>query len=242
MYAPTTRSDISLDFVTGLPSSEDNPTILTVVDRYSKMVHFIPLPKLPSAKETAEVMLAHVFRLYGFPRDVVSDQGPQFISRVWKEFCALLGATVSLSSGYHPQFNGQTERLNQELETGLRCLVSQSLASWSKHLIWVQYAHNTLPCSSSGLSPFQYIYGYQPPLFLEVEREVSVPSAQVLVHHCHRVWKGARQMLLRSAAGCKGVADQRRTVPPSYRPGQRVWLSTRDIPCVWRLDTPRQVI
>ena len=66
-------SDISLDFVTGLPPSEGNTTILTVVDRFSKMVHFIPMPKLPSAKGTAEAVLIHVFRIHGFPKDVVSD-------------------------------------------------------------------------------------------------------------------------------------------------------------------------
>lgn len=105
-------SDIALDFVTGLPPSGGNTVILTVVDRFSKMVHFVPLPKLPSAKETAEVVLSHVFRLHGFPSDVVSDCGPQFVSRFWKEICALWGAIVSLSSGYHPQSNGQMERLN----------------------------------------------------------------------------------------------------------------------------------
>lgn len=93
-------SVISLDFVTGLPPTEGNTTVRTVVDRFSKMVHFIPLPKLPSAKETAKVLMSQVFRLHGFPRDGVSDQGPQFISRFWKTFCSLLGATVSLSSGY----------------------------------------------------------------------------------------------------------------------------------------------
>ena len=174
-------SDISLDFVTGLPPSEGNTTILTVVDRFSKMVHFIPMPKLPSAKGTAEAVLLHVFRIHGFPKDVVSDWGPQFISQFWKAFCSLLGATVSLSSGYHPQSNGQSERLNQELETGLRCLVSQNPASWSKHLIWVEYAHNTLPSSATGLSPFQCAYGYQPPLFPDLEKEVNVPSAQKFI-------------------------------------------------------------
>lgn len=72
-------SDISVDFVTSLPVSEGNTTVLTTVDRFSKMVHFIPLPKLPFAKETAEIMLSHVFRLHGLPRDVVSDRGPQFV-------------------------------------------------------------------------------------------------------------------------------------------------------------------
>ena len=183
---------MSLDFVTGLPPSEGNTVVLTVVDRFSKMGHFIPLPKLPSAKETAEVVLHHVFRLHGFPRDVVSDRGPQFISKFWKAFCSLIGATVSLTSGYHPQSNGQTERLNQELEKGLRCLISSCPSSWSKNLIWVEYAQNTLPCSASGLTPFQCVFGYQPPLFPELETEVAVPSAQALILRCRRVWSRAR--------------------------------------------------
>ncbi|MPV02339.1 transposase family protein, partial [Escherichia coli] len=106
-------AEISVDFVTGLPTSNGNTAILTVVDRFSKMVHYIALPKLPSAKETAVVMMDSVFRIHGFPRDIVSDRGPQFVSRFWKEFCKLIGATASLTSRYHPEANGQTERLNQ---------------------------------------------------------------------------------------------------------------------------------
>lgn len=78
-------------------------------------------------------------------------------SLFWRAFCKLLGATVSLTSDYHPQSNGQTERLNQEVETCLHCLISQKLATWSKHLIWVKYAHNTLPGSASGLSLFSVL-------------------------------------------------------------------------------------
>uniref|UniRef100_A0A8C1EY99 Gypsy retrotransposon integrase-like protein 1 n=1 Tax=Cyprinus carpio carpio TaxID=630221 RepID=A0A8C1EY99_CYPCA len=108
-------SHIALDFITALPPSQGNTVVLTVVDRFSRAAHFIPLPKLPSAKETAVAGVDHVFRLHGLPIDVVSDRGPQFVSKFWREFCRLLGATVSLSSGYHPQSNGQTERANQDL-------------------------------------------------------------------------------------------------------------------------------
>ncbi|KAI4805924.1 hypothetical protein KUCAC02_010517 [Chaenocephalus aceratus] len=164
-------SHIAVDFVTGLPPSDGNDTILTIVDRFSKAVHFVPLPKLPSALETATLLTQHVFRLHGIPQDIVSDRGPQFSSQVWKAFCRALGASASLSSGYHPQTNGQTERANQDLGTALRCVASRNPASWSLHLPWVEYAHNSLVCSATGMSPFMASNGFQPPLFPVQERE-----------------------------------------------------------------------
>lgn len=81
--------------------------ILTVFDRFSKMAHFVPLQKLLSAKETAQLVVQHVFRLHGIPEDMISDRGPQFASAFWKECCKAMGATSSLSSWFQPQFNGQ---------------------------------------------------------------------------------------------------------------------------------------
>ncbi|XP_027132312.1 uncharacterized protein K02A2.6-like [Larimichthys crocea] len=230
-------SHISLDFVTGLPPSQGHTTILTVVDRFSKMAHFIPLPKLPSAKETAELVLQHIFWLHGLPVDVVSDRGPQFSSVFWREFCSLIGATASLSSGFHPQSNGQTERKNQEMEVALRCMVSSDPTSWSQQLLWVEYAHNTLLSSSTGLSPFQCAYGYQPPLFPAQEREVSCSSVQAFIRRCRRTWSQARSTLLRSVGRYTALANRRRTSAPAYQVGQKVWLSTRDLPL--RVDSKK---
>ncbi|XDV50904.1 hypothetical protein PO909_019890 [Leuciscus waleckii] len=223
-------SHIALDFVTALPPSQGNTVVLTVVDRFSKAAHFVPLPKLPSAKETAVAVVNHVFRLHGLPTDVVSDRGPQFVSKFWREFCKLLGATVSLSSGFHPQSNGQTERANQDLERTLRCTAARNPSSWSQQLPMVEYAHNSLPVSATGLSPFECSIGYQPPVFPSLESEVAVPSAHAFVQRCHRTWTRARETLLRVRARIKAKADRHRSRPPVYVVGSKVWLSTKNIP------------
>lgn len=175
--------------------SDGNNTIHTIVDRSSKVVHFIPLPKLPTALETANLLVQHVFRLHSIPQDIVSDRGPQFTSRVWTAFCQTLGASVSLTSGYHPQSNGQTERANQGLESSLRCVASRLPASWSTHLPWVEYAHNSLVSSATGLPPFMVTHGFQHPLFPCQETEVAIPSVQAQFQRARRVWREARAAL-----------------------------------------------
>ncbi|KAK3534931.1 hypothetical protein QTP70_002016 [Hemibagrus guttatus] len=103
------------DFVTDLPPSNGFTTILVIIDRFSKACRLILLKGLPTAMETAQSLFHHVFRVYGIPEDIVSDRGTQFTSQVWKAFCKQLDINISLTSGYHPQSNGQVERLNQEI-------------------------------------------------------------------------------------------------------------------------------
>ena len=108
-------SHLSVDFVTDLPPSQGNTTILVVVDRFSKSCRLLPLPGLPMALQTVEALFTHVFRHYGVPEDIGSDRGPQFTSRVWKAFMELLGVSISLTSGFHPKSNGQVGRVNQDV-------------------------------------------------------------------------------------------------------------------------------
>ncbi|KAL0147003.1 hypothetical protein M9458_057527, partial [Cirrhinus mrigala] len=157
-------SHIVVDFITDLPSSNGHTTILSVVDRFSKGCHFIPLPKLPTAMETVELMCNWFFRFYGLPEDIVSDRGPQFSSRLWSSFFCLLGVNVSLTSGYHPQANGQAERLNQELTRFLHSYCQDHQEDWSCYLFWAEYAQNSLRKPATNLTPFQCTLGFQPPL------------------------------------------------------------------------------
>ncbi|KAI2665770.1 Transposon Tf2-9 polyprotein [Labeo rohita] len=148
-------SHIAVDFVTDLPPSQGHTTILSVVDRFSKGCRFIPLPKLPTALETAEALCNSVFRFYGLPEDIVSDRGPQFTSRLWSSFFHLLGVNVSLTSGYHLEANGQVERLNQELTCFLRSYCQEHQEDWSRFLLWAEYAQNSILKPSTNLTPFQ---------------------------------------------------------------------------------------
>ncbi len=151
------------------------------------------------------------------------------MSKFWTEFCRQLGATARLSSGYHPQTNGQAERVNQGLERVLRCVASAELSSWSSSLTMVKYAHNSLPVSSTGSSPFQCCLGYQPPLFPFQESDAVVPSVHVFIQRCLHTLRIAREALTQTGERNKVSADRHRTKPPLYVCGQKVWLSSKDI-------------
>ncbi|KAL0190875.1 hypothetical protein M9458_013573, partial [Cirrhinus mrigala] len=222
-------SHISIDFVTGLPESQGKNTILTIVDRFSKAVHLVALTGLPSAKTTAELILEHVVRLHGFPKDIVSDRGPQFTAKFWQAFCRLIGTTSSLSSGFHPQTNGQTERANQQLERFLRCFAGEHQRPWARYLVWAELSNNIHTSSATNLSPFEVCYGFQPPVFEHQEPEVEVPSAQQLVRRCRRLWNHARTAIQK--ANTRYTIQHRRRHPPGrlFHVGDRVYLSTRNI-------------
>jgi transposase InsO family protein len=106
-------SNIGTDFITGLPKSEDKEVILVIVDRLTKFAHFIALSHPISTLTIAHVFLDNIYKLHGLPTSIISDRDPVFTSRFWKEISSLLGIQLNMSIAYHPQMDGQTERVNQ---------------------------------------------------------------------------------------------------------------------------------
>jgi hypothetical protein len=155
--------DISLDFVIGLPSFQTNTVILVVVDRLSKAAHFGMLPTQFTAVKVADLFAKMICRLHGMPRSMVSDRDVIFLSKFWKELFRLSGTKLRMSSAYHPQSDGQTEIVNKVLQQYLRCFVHEQPRRWGEFLHWAEWHYNTAVHTSTGLSPFQVVYGRAPP-------------------------------------------------------------------------------
>lgn len=153
---------VSLDFIVDLPISNGKTTILVAVDTLTKMAHFTALPKLPTAKETAAAFHQDVIRLHGLPSILVSDRGSQFTSKFWSSLCQTLKVQHKKSSAYHPQTNGQTERVNACIEQYLRCYSTHLQENWAEMLPLAEFSYNNSLSSSTGVSPFYANYGYHP--------------------------------------------------------------------------------
>uniref|UniRef100_A0A3B3QR72 Gypsy retrotransposon integrase-like protein 1 n=1 Tax=Paramormyrops kingsleyae TaxID=1676925 RepID=A0A3B3QR72_9TELE len=222
-------SHLTMDFITDLPRSEGKTVILTLVDRFSKMCRLVALPKLPTSTELAEVLVREVFRHTGIPEDLVSDRGPQFASRVFKEFCAKLNITLSLTSAYHPQSNGLAERRNREVAKALRLMTRHDPTKWAPSLTWVEYSLNSRINPATNLSPFQCVLGFQPPLFPWDSPACSVPSVESWYQDSKRTWRAVKEALQSRAEVLKTKADRRRRPGFPIRIGQRVWLSTKNL-------------
>ena len=154
-----------------------------------------------------------------------------FAAIFWRSFCSQLGASFfhSLSSGFHPETNGQTEHTNQTLENTLRCLAVANPTLWSRFLAWAEYAHNTLRNASRGLSPFEAEMGYQPPLFPELEDNIGVPSGGHFIQRCRSTQKRVCYSLLRASTTQKRFANRYRWALPTYCVDSSILVSSDHI-------------
>jgi hypothetical protein len=223
-----------VDFITDLPLSKSFDAILTVVDRFTKMAHFLPCTKTINSKETADIIMKEVFRLHGLPSDIISDRGPQFISKFWKHLLEMLKVSCKLSSSYHPQSDGQTERTNQTLEQYLRCFINYQQDDWVDFLHFAEFAYNNSVHSSTGYTPFFANIGYHPRWMMVEHPETSKsPAVEDRLRQLQEVHVALSQHLHTAQATHKKAADRHRLdsspEEPKFRIGDRVWLLRRNV-------------
>jgi hypothetical protein len=225
---------ISMDFITDLPLSEGCDSIWVIVDMFSKMTHFIPLKKdRKKTDDLIRIFAREYWRFHGVPMDIVSDRDSRFTAKLWSDFLRLVGIKSRMSTAFHPQTDGQTERLNQTLEAYLRSFVNYDMSNWAELLPMAEFAYNNSSSASTGTTPFYANYGYHPaghnpPSAKESSRTLN-PASKVYAHWMTTVHAEAATHLEHARARMKQYADVRRTDAPPFVKDQLVMLNARHV-------------
>lgn len=203
---------VSLDFVEGLPVSQRMDVILVVVDKFSKYSHFVPLKHPFAATLVAQAFMINIYKLHGMPKVLISDRDHIFRSELWKELFTRAGVKLAMSTAYHPQTDGQTERVNQCLETFLRCFVHACPQQWFRWLHLAEFWYNTSFHSSLGRSPFEVLYGHSPRVLgIEAANSCQVQDLRTWLLDHELMQQLIKQYLSRAQECTKCQADKKRS-------------------------------
>jgi len=173
-------TDISMDFVIGLPKTKNGKdSVFVVVDRFSKMAHFIPCKKVDDAFHVADLFFKEIVRLHGLPRNIVSERDTKFLSHFWWTLWGKIGTKLLFSTTCHPQTDGQTEVVNRTLGTLLRTIIKKNLKSWEACLPHVEFSYNKVVRSTTNYSPFEIVYGFNPLTPLDL---LHMPNISMFKH------------------------------------------------------------
>ncbi|KAJ1300322.1 hypothetical protein OPQ81_005143 [Rhizoctonia solani] len=221
--------EIAYDLIVGLPSSEGYDAILTVVDRLSKMVHFIPTHSDATAVDIANLFVNFVWKLHGLPKKTISDQGPQFNAKFLRQVYKHLGIEPHFSTAYRPQVDGQSERMNQFVEIYLRHYINHRQTDWVASLPLAEFAYNNGKHSGSKQSPFYTCYGYNPDFTVGQTSSEKVPQADDLANHLKEIHEEAKAALSIANQTYKRYYDERRHEAPKIEVGSKVYLDGANI-------------
>ncbi|GJS29342.1 putative nucleotidyltransferase, ribonuclease H [Tanacetum coccineum] len=217
--------EISMDFVTGLPTTQKrHDAIWVVVDRLTKSAHFLPIRKNYGISKLAEIFQQEIVRLHGTPTSIVSDRDPKFTSRFWKGLQKAWGTRLKFSTAFHPQTDGQSERTIQTLEDMLRACALEWTGSWDEYLCLVEFAYNNSWHASIKAAPFELLYGRKcraPICWDEVgERLIEGPE---LIEITNEKVVVAKEKLKEARSRQKSYADKHRR-DLEFQVGDRVFL------------------
>lgn len=222
---------VSMDFIVELPPSQGYNAVYVCVDRFTKMACFCPTTSDITAEGTARLYLQYVFKNHGLPKDIVSDRGSQFISKFTRTLLALCDIRGNRSTAFHPESDGQTERVNQTLEQYLRIYCDYHQDDWSQLLPLAEFVYNNAKNSSTGMSPFYANYGYHPRHTIKVRQQVGPtnPTAEALAERLKQVHQELIRHLELAQQAYKRHHDRHAQPSPDFKPGDLVWLNRTNI-------------
>jgi len=210
---------IFLDFILGLPKSDGYTKIWVIVNRFSKMAHFIPLRTEEHIKELALTFVKGIWRLHGLPESIVSDRDTRFTSKFWTSLMQLLQVKLNLSNAFHPESDGQTEKVNQTLEQYLRSYCSYQLDDWVSLLPFREDVYNTSMSESTNASPFEINYGFSPQTQwsgIVSDNKGIHPDSELVVKDWEGMWQEIRETIQQEQEKKRKWHDQKRQPAPEY--------------------------
>jgi len=222
-------SHISANFITKLPLAQEYDTILVVCDCFSKMVHFIATMEKTSAEGLAKLFWDHIWKLHGLPESIISDRGVQFVVGMMKELNNLPEIQTKLSTAYHPQMDGQTEKINQELEQYLRVFIDHRQEQWLDWLGTTEFVYNNKVHIATKTSPFKANYGQDPKIGFKERRKGKYKAAEEFVERMRKIQEKVKAALGKAQEEMKKFANRKRREEEEYRVGDLVLLSTKDL-------------
>lgn len=224
-------SQVTLDFVTGLPPTKaGHDSLLVFTDKFPRMAHLVSTTETCTAEDTAELFLTHVYKHHGLPQSLVSDRNPCFTSHFWQALHRALGVDLRMSMAFHPQTDGATKRTNQTVEDLLRAHCSVHQRDWEKYLPMVEFAFNNAQNASTGETPFFLNYGFHPETLLSaaLPRAEQTPAAQAYLHARFEAQEHARRMVHVAQNRQRQQYDKRHRAL-EFAVGDFVMLSTKHL-------------
>jgi RNase H-like domain found in reverse transcriptase/Integrase zinc binding domain/Chromo (CHRromatin Organisation MOdifier) domain len=216
-------SHVAMDLITGLPKSDGYDAILTIVDHgCSRGAIFLPCSTTITGTGIAKLYLENVFRWFGLPRRIISDRNPRFTSHFGKAITQALGITQNLSTVFHPQTDGLSERKNQWVEQYLR-LICTNQDDWARWLPMATAVHNNARNATTGFSPNTLLLGWEPPLSLD---QITPTSNQKTEDYVAKFQKNRLMAIL----ALNKAASAHAPLSSKYSQGQRVWLEGKNLP------------
>jgi len=219
---------ILVDFIMKLPMSKGHDSILVVCDRFSKMSHFVAMTEKTTAEGLVKLFRDNVWKLHELLESVISDRRPQFAAGLMKELNKMLGIETKLSTAYHLETDGQTERTNQELEQYLRMYVNHRQNNWAEWLAMAEFAFNNKVHAATKVLPFQINYERELRIGFDVRKKGKNEKAKEFIREMKERHEEARAALVRSQEKMKRQVDRNRKEAEEYRVGDKILISTKD--------------